>query len=84
MLHGTRVAAIDNFTNSRSTLMMRPSDVADMSWDRAIEAKFTRLASPILHGATQSVLDIVASLESEPDVGRLCSSSEHRAVDRYA
>jgi len=54
-----------------ATVIMRSADVADMSWPTDIEARFERLAYPRLHGATRSVCDVVASLESAPDIGRL-------------
>ncbi|WP_050425668.1 MmgE/PrpD family protein [Bradyrhizobium tropiciagri] len=54
-----------------STITMRSADVADMSWDTDVEAMFKRLASPRLHAATRSVCDVVASLESAPDIGGL-------------
>lgn len=54
-----------------ATLIMRPADVADMSWDTDIDAKFEKFASPTLHGATRSVREVVAGLESAPDIGRL-------------
>lgn len=53
------------------TLTMRSADVADMSWDTDIDAKFERLASPRLHAATRSVRDVVASPETVPDIGWL-------------
>lgn len=54
-----------------ATATMRSADVADMNWDTDLDAKFERLASPRLHAATRSVCDVVASLESAPDIGKL-------------
>ncbi|MET4323948.1 MmgE/PrpD family protein [Bradyrhizobium sp. RT5a] len=68
---GVDTISVEVVLKGGQTLTMRPSDVADMSWDTAIEAKFDRLASPRLHAATRSVRDVVASLESAPDIGRL-------------
>jgi len=52
-------------------LIMRSADVADMSWDKDIDAKFDRLVSPRLHAATQRVHDLVAGLESVSEIGQL-------------
>ncbi|MCK1680057.1 MmgE/PrpD family protein [Bradyrhizobium sp. 147] len=54
-----------------ATVTMRSSDMADVSWETDVRAKFERLAAPRLHGATRNVLDLVANLESAPDIGRL-------------
>jgi len=62
---------VEVFLKDGAKLTMRPSDVADMSWDTDIDAKFERLASPRLHAAARSVRDVVATLESVPDIGRL-------------
>jgi len=53
------------------TLTLRPTDVADMSWETDMDARFERLASPRLHAATRSVRDLVASLDTASDIGRL-------------
>lgn len=62
---------VEVFLENGATLTMRSADVADMSWDTDMDAKFMRLASPRLHAATRSVRDVVAGLEAVPDIGRL-------------
>lgn len=62
---------VEVFLKDGVTLTMRSADVADMSWDRNMDAKFERLASPRLRAATRSVLDVVAGLESVNDIGKL-------------
>ena len=53
------------------TFTLRSSDIPDSRWDIDVEARFEQLATPRLHAATRSVCDIVANLESAPDIGRL-------------
>jgi 2-methylcitrate dehydratase PrpD len=65
------VITVEVVLKGGKALTMRSADVADMSWDTAIDAKFERLASPRLHAATRSVRDVVASLDSVPDIGTL-------------
>ncbi|MCK1709589.1 MmgE/PrpD family protein [Bradyrhizobium sp. 143] len=62
-------------------ITMRSTDVPDMSWDTDMEARFKRLASPRLHGAARTVCDVVAGLESAPDIGRLMQLVRAQAVD---
>lgn len=62
---------VEVMLKSGRTVVMRSEDVAEMKSSMNIEATFERLASPRLHDATRSVLDVVKSLEDAPDIGRL-------------
>lgn len=63
--------AVEVVLKDGRTITMRSADVPDMRWDTDMDARFERLASPRLDGATRSVCDVVAGLESAPDIGRL-------------
>lgn len=45
--------------------------MARLTWDTDLEMRFETLGSPRLNDATQAVLDLVSSLESSCDIGRL-------------
>ncbi|WFU62607.1 MmgE/PrpD family protein [Bradyrhizobium brasilense] len=53
------------------TLTLRSAEEAHLNWDTDLEMRFEALASPRLNGATETVLDLVSSLESARYIGRL-------------
>ncbi|MCK1353262.1 MmgE/PrpD family protein [Bradyrhizobium sp. CW7] len=68
---GDETVTVEVVRRDGPTLTLRSKDVAGATWDVDLEARFETLASPRLHGATRSVLDLVASLESITDMDRL-------------
>jgi 2-methylcitrate dehydratase PrpD len=53
------------------TILMRSDDVVDMGWEKDMRARFKRLASAKLRETAHTVCEVVETLETEPDIGRL-------------
>lgn len=62
---------VEVFLKDGASVIMRSSEVTEVGLEIDLSARFEKLATPRLHGATQDVLDVVANLETAPDIGRL-------------
>ncbi|MCK1757014.1 MmgE/PrpD family protein [Bradyrhizobium sp. 137] len=68
---GDETVTVEVVRTDGQTLTLCSADVAHLTWDTDLEARFQRLASPRLHGTARSVLDVVAGLESARDIRKL-------------
>ncbi|UWU83096.1 MmgE/PrpD family protein [Bradyrhizobium yuanmingense] len=68
---GGETVTVEVVLKNGQTHTLRSSDIPDTSWDVDLTSRFERLAAPRLQGATRSVLDLVAKLDSAPDIGAL-------------